>query len=67
MPSFDLAAFAELQVASDLRSVLRNVPNTLSRSAPKSITATYNFDAGSVSYEFVERTTSTNNPSSDTK
>lgn len=58
MPSFSNNDFAELQVATDLRSVLRNIPNTLSRSAPKSVTATYDYDTASVSYEFTERSTS---------
>lgn len=58
MPSFGNTDFSELQVATDLRSVFRNIPNTLSRTPPKSVTATYDYDTGAISYDFTERSTS---------
>ena len=54
MPSFTQADLNELQVATDLKSVLQVIPNRVGKTNAQSITVTLDFLTGDLSYDFTD-------------
>lgn len=54
MPSFTQADLNELQVATDLKSVLQVIPNKVGKTNAQSITVTYDYMTSDLSYEFTD-------------
>lgn len=54
MPKFTQADLNELQVATDLKSILQNIPNRVGKTNAQNITVTYDFMTGDLTYEFTD-------------
>lgn len=54
MPSFTQADLNELQVATDLKSILQVIPNKVGKTNAQSITVTYDFMTSDLTYEFTD-------------
>lgn len=56
MPSYNPEQLREVEYANQLINILRNAPNMTTRpSTAVSITASYNLDTGSLSYDYLDK------------
>lgn len=55
MPKFTQTDLNELQIATDLKNTLQSLPLRINKNDAKSVTVTYDYTTGDLSYEFVDK------------